>query len=190
MKRTLLLTAGLALVLLTGCVTLSIYPYYTAKDVVFDPALIGVWADPDKTNADHDTWSFEKSDDQAYKLTITDNDKKTEFDARLFKLKDHTFIDCLPRERPDYSTPCHMLLRVDHLQPTLEMHLLDYDWLGKLIEKQPKAIRHALIEKAGGKAGDHDGFVLTADTAELQKFILKHIKLKEAWGDALIMKRQ
>ncbi len=42
MKRTLLLTAGLALVLLTGCVTLSVYPYYTAKDVVFEPMPITI----------------------------------------------------------------------------------------------------------------------------------------------------
>ena len=190
MKRTLLLTAGLALVLLTGCVTLSVYPYYTAKDVVFDPALLGVWADPDKTNTDHDTWTFEKINDQTYRLIVTDNDKKTAFDARLFKLKDYTFLDCLTRDRNDYSVPCHMLLRVDRIQPSLEMHLLDYEWVGKLIEKQPKAIRHALITEAGDKSDENKGFVLTADTAELQKFILKHIKLKEAWGDALTMKRQ
>jgi len=179
-----------ALVLLTGCVTLSVYPYYTAKDVQFDAALLGNWVDPDKTNADLETWSFEKINDHTYRLTVTEKEEKTEFDAHLFKLKDHTFLDCLPREHSDYSTPCHLLLRVDRLQPALELRPLDYEWLGNLIEKQPKAIRHSTISQANAKGDDVKGFVLTADTAELQKFILKHIQTQEAWSKAMVMKRR
>lgn len=190
MKRIICLTAGLSLALLTGCVTLSVYPYYTAKDLTFDPALVGAWADPDKTNEDRETWTFEKTEHQTYHLTVTDKDEKTEFDAQLFELKNQMFLDCLPRERSDYSAPCHVLLRINRIQPTLEMHLLDFEWLSKLIEKQPKAIRHTLIEKAGGKTGDNEGLVLTADTAELQKFILKHIKTEEAWGEVKVMQKR
>jgi hypothetical protein len=175
---------------LTGCITLSVYPYYTAKDVTFDAALLGVWAEPDKTNADRETWTFEKIHDTAYRLTVTEKDEKTEFDARLFKLKNYTFLDCLPREHSDYSTPCHVLLRLDRIQPTLEMRLLDFEWLGKLLEKQPKAIRHTMVVEAGTKGDDEKTFVLTADTAELQKFILKYLKTEEAWGKAMVMKRK
>jgi hypothetical protein len=79
---------------------------------------------------------------------------------------------------------------VDQLQPALEMRLLNFDWLTKLLERQPKAIRHTIIEKAGGQSDSDKTFVLTADTAELQKFILKHIETKEAWSDVMMMKRQ
>ena len=189
MKRILSLTGGLALVLLTGCVTLSVYPYYTAKDVSFDPALLGIWVDPDNTNADRQTWSFDKVNDQTYRLTVTDKDEKTEFDARLFKLKGHTFLDCLPRDYKDFSTPCHVLLRIERTQPALETRLLSYEWIENLIEKEPKAIRHSLIPEAGKKGDDAKGFVLTADTTELQKFILKHIQTKEARKDKMVMRR-
>jgi hypothetical protein len=55
---------------------------------------------------------------------------------------------------------------------------LDYDWLEKLLEKNPKAIRHHIIEDHG------DGrLVLTADTAELQRFVVKHLKTEGAWGE-------
>jgi hypothetical protein len=189
MKQIICLTAGLALTVLTGCVTLSVYPYYTAKDVTFDPALVGVWAEPGKTNADRETWTFERVDDQSYRLTVTEDDKKTGYDARLFKLKGHTLLDCLPRERTDCLIPGHVLLRVDSLQPALEMRLLDYGWLGKLIEKQPKAIRHVMVPGYGQKADD-EMLVLTADTAELQKFVLKHLQTEDAWSDKIEMTRQ
>ena len=49
--------------------------------------------------------------------------------------------------------------------------------------RNPKAIRHIVI-----KTGDRpeDGrVVLTADTAELQRFVIKHLKTKGAWDDSL-----
>jgi hypothetical protein len=190
MKRIIFLTIGMALTLLTGCVVMSVYPYYTAKDVVFDPTLLGVWTDATKTNGDGESWTFEKVEEQKYQLVITENDKKTKFDACLFKIKNHLFLDCLAHERCDYSAPCHLLLRVDQLQPTLEMRLLNFDWLTKLLERQPKAIRHTIIEKAGGQSDSDKILVLTADTAELQKFILKQLETKEAWSDVMVMQRQ
>lgn len=190
MKRFTYLTAGLTILLLTGCVTMSVYPYYTAKDLTFDPALLGVWGEPGKTNADQETWTFEKLNATAYRLTVSEDDKRTEFDARLFRLKNQAFLDCLAREGSDYSTPCHMLLRVNQIQPTLEMRLLDYEWLEDLIEKQPKAIRHNVLVQAGEQGDKAQGFVLTADTAELQKFVLKHLKNEEAWSKPLLMEKR
>jgi len=190
MKRIIYLTAGLALVVLTGCVTLSVYPYYTAKDVTFDPALLGVWSEPDKQDADDESWTFEKLNDQAYRLVVKDKDETTEFEARLFKLKNNTFLDCLPAKHSDYSAPCHVLLRINQVQPRLEMHLLDFEWLSNLIEKQPKAIRHTMVVEANEKGDNEKSFVLTADTAELQKFVLKHLKDEAAWGKPMVMKKR
>jgi hypothetical protein len=79
---------------------------------------------------------------------------------------------------------------VDRLQPTLELRPLSYEWLEKLIAKQPKAIRHTAIVEANAKGDDTKGFVLTADTAELQKFVLKHIQTEEAWSKAMVMEKQ
>ena len=42
MKNTPKITTGLALIaFLAGCVVTSVYPYYTPKDLLFDPALVG-----------------------------------------------------------------------------------------------------------------------------------------------------
>jgi hypothetical protein len=189
-KLTIKIAAGLILTLLTGCVVTSVYPFYTPKDVVFDPALVGNWVDAGATNETKETWQFKPGDGQAYRFTLVDADKKTEYDAHLFKLKGQLFLDCLPRERHDDFVPPHYLLKVNRLQPNLEMQILDYKWLTDLVEKNPKAIRHLVVSKPSGESGEGT-LVLTADTAELQKFLLTHLKTKEAFGaDALIMKRQ
>jgi hypothetical protein len=188
MKNVTKTAAALALMsLLAGCVVTSVYPFYTAKDIEFDPALIGVWTDS-STNSENEHWRFEKMEGQAYLLTVQDKEKPTEFDARLFKLNGKRFLDFCPRERPDNSLPLHYLLRVTRIEPALEMNLLDYDWLKKLIEKDPKVIRHMVVPKKLGENGEGD-LVLTAETAELQKFILKHVKTAGAFGENLVMKR-
>jgi hypothetical protein len=130
----------------------------------------------------------EKSEGLAYKLIVQDGEKRTEYDTHLFKLRGRLFLDILPRERPDNSLPLHYLLKVTRIEPALEMNLLEYDWLKKLIEKDPKAIRHIVVPKKLGEDGEGD-LVLTADTAELQKFILKHEKTEGAFGKASVLNR-
>lgn len=189
MKTTIRIMTGLALVtFLAGCIVTSVYPWYTAKDVVFNSALIGAWADAGSTNAVNEHWQFSKLEGQAYLLSVQDKEKRTEFDARLFQLKGRLFLDCSPRERPDYSLPPHYLLRVTRIEPTLELKGLNYDWLKKLLAKDPKALRHLIAPKKVGESGEGD-LILTADTPALQKFILKHEHTKGAFGDPLVMER-
>lgn len=190
MKQVILSIFGLALVFLAGCVVNSIYPYYTAKDVIFDPALLGTWRDPANTNDNKESWVFEKIIGQTYKMT-TRSGETNEFDTHLFTLGGQRFLDCLPRFRAAYHTPEHFLLRVKSITPSLEMQLLDYEWLTKLIERDPKAIRHLIVpDEAGAQSSSPQGHLtLTADTAELRKFLLKHLNNTNAWVALMVMKK-
>lgn len=190
LKFPVTLALGLvAALFVSGCVVTSVYPFYHPNDVIFDPALLGVWAEAAKSDGDKENWTFEKTDDRTYKLITVDGDKKSEFDARLFKLKEHQFLDCLPRERTEGGLPLHHLMRVEAVSPGLEFRLLDYGWLGKLVEKDPRAIRHIVVPKTAGE-GDGGNLVLTADTAELQKFLRKHLKTADAWTEPVVMKQR
>ena len=177
------------LLFLTGCVVTSICPFYQTKDLTFDPALLGVWQDAKEDSTDKETWTFEKLDDRTYKLIATDGEKKNEFDAHLFQLKGALFLDLLSRERPDNAAPLHFLMRVDAVSPNLQMRLLKYEWLAKLVEQNPKVIRHTIVPKKGGD-GEGGDLVLTADTAELQKFTVKHLKTADAWSDPVKLKKR
>ena len=188
-KRVLPWLAVCLTVVVAGCVVPSIYPFYTEKEVVFDPALLGTW---EKTSVDADArevWTFEKSGDKEYKFTFIDGDRKNVFSAHLFRLKEHLFLDCLHVEQAGDGVPPHYLLRVAQIEPTLKAAMLDYTWLKKLLEKNPGAIRHVLTRDESGSTNSMH-IVLTADTAELQKFILKHIDGKDTFGDLDELKRR
>jgi len=171
---------GLALAL-TGCIVTSVYPFYFEKDVAFDPALLGDWTKGAPAREEH--WKFERYGETAYLLTYTTgSDKSSVMQARLFKLRGQRFLDLYASERSDDglfpTIPSHLLLRVLQTGPTLNINALNYDWLGKLLEKNPKAIRHHVVQVGGDKR-----LVLTADTAELQRFVVNHLKTQAAWKD-------
>lgn len=173
-KLNLLLLAGAA-VLLSACIP-SVNPFYTEKDAVFDPRLLGEWQEKD-TKDQPESWEFEKGDDKAYKLTTMDKEgKRGEFAAHLFKLKREHFLDLVPT-KCDYATnqadlvafamfPGHLLMRVSQLDSKLKLAAFNSDWLEKYLKEHPKALAHHLEDKH---------ILLTADTRALQRFVLKHL---------------
>jgi hypothetical protein len=164
-----------AALLLCSCIP-SVNPFFTEKDVVFDARLSGEWQAKEKPD-DPEIWQFEKSETNTYKLTITEKEgKQGQFDARLFKLKDECFLDLIPADC-NYATnqadlvaaamfPGHLLVRVSQFEPELRLTLFNFDWLQKYLEKNPAALAHHVEGK---------GIVLTAETRELQAFVLKHL---------------
>ena len=177
-KLNLLLLAGAA-ALLSACIP-SVNPFYTDKDVVFDPRLLGEWQEKD-TRDQPEIWGFEKANEKNYKLTTTDKEgKRGEFDANLFKLKQELFLDLMPT-KCDYATnqadlvsvamfPGHLIVRVPQLGSELKLAMIDYDWLEKHLKSNPKALAHHR---------EDDRILLTADTRALQRFVLKHLGEEE-----------
>lgn len=180
---------GLAVAFCAGCVVTSIYPFYMPKDVVYNAALVGVWAEAGATNAAIENWVFEKRATNAYKLTVNEKDKHTEYDATLFKLKGKLFLDCFPRGREGDLVPPHYLLKVPRIEPQFEYALMNYKWLEELLEKDPKAVRHVRVPDESGDDGKAR-VVLTADTAELQKFVSKYESVEGAFDETKPMRRQ
>lgn len=163
-----------ALLLLAGCVVTSVYPYFTAKDLISNEALVGKWAEADESNVAENHWVFSRTNGLAYTLTVRDGPQATEFKAHLFELKGRRYIDAEPIRREDHFIPAHYVLQVKRLDDSrLELCALDYKWLTSLLEKKPKALAHHWVDR---EAGTNSGgqLVLTAETAALQAFIAKH----------------
>jgi len=190
-----------------GCVPVfSLHPLYTKENVVFKQELLGTWTDP---NSDNSIWQFERNDESknAYTLLVdfgNDDGAKGLFEARLVKLKDQLFLDVYPAERgfeetmepleeaakdPNNSiwplnfvfiVPVHTFLKVDSIEPTLTMRLTDDDLMEKLLEQDPKAVKHTVLE---------DKFVLTASTKELQAFVLKYADDERLFSLPIVLKR-
>jgi len=180
MRKRSLFAVTAAAALFGACIP-SVNPFYTEKDVVLDTRLLGEWQEKDKPDSP-EIWKFEKSGDKGFKLTVFEKEgKEGKFDARLFKLKEECFLDIIPTDC-DYATkqadlvafsmfPGHLLVRVTQIEPELKLAFFNFDWLRKFLEKNPKALAHH-VESKTDKEG---GIILTAETRDLQKFVLKHL---------------
>ena len=162
----------------------SVNPFFTEKDVVFEPGLVGEWQTKD-TNEDLRTWKFVAATNNAYELTVIDkNDKHGQFEAHLVKLKNEQFLDIEPSDC-NYATnqndlvascmfPGHLLFRVPQTEPNLKLAFCNFDWLKKFLEAHPAALAHRT---------EHDTILLTAPTAELQKFVMEHLGTNELFQE-------
>jgi hypothetical protein len=161
-------TAALALTLLAACVP-SVHPLYTEKDLVQNPALSGSWTNI--KSSDH--WAFEAAEGKSYQLVQTDPDGRVAtFSAHLLKLDGVLFLDVQVTDLKGGEDklneiaqmaliPGHLFFKVEALGPDLKLAIMNPDWLGKLLEKSPKALAHIKTDHA---------FTITASTKELQRF--------------------
>lgn len=184
--------------LLGGCVpVMSLHPLYTKENVVFDKKLLGTWVDdPNKPEM---TWRFESIDkpENAYKLIFTGEDGlRGSFVAHLVKLKDRLFLDVFPSEVPWdledpnesdwpynllFMIPTHTVVKIDAIGADLKLRLVLETQLKKLIEENPDAIAHVVIE---------DRPVLTASTKELQAFVLKYADGDKLFTDEIVLEHE
>jgi len=189
MKTRLTLLITLAALVLAGCFVPSVNPLYTEKDLIFDPALVGTWGE---TN-DDTRLVFTRDGEKTYKWTIHEKEGQSEFRAHLLRLGAHRFLDArVARMKGKWEgsewgraasvlRPAHVFFKISLTNDTLRLDALDPDWLNKLLKKDTQAIAHERITEP-----DHDDerILLTASTADLQRFILKHAGDTNAFAKA------
>ena len=172
--------------LIGGCVP-SWNALFTEKDLIFDEKLVGVF-----NGDDDEVWEFAKDGDKKYKLTYTDKDGKATFDAHLLKIQNRQFLDVQLDEKGYEGlklnalakltmVPARMFFRVDEMGGSLKLAAVNPDWLAKHLEKNPKAIAH--LKKA-------EMLFFTAETKDLQIFVIKHVEGEALFGDPFTLKRK
>ena len=183
-----LIGAGAVLSLLAGCIVSSVYPFYTSKDLIFDSGLVGRWA---KTGADNEFWQFADSNGKYYRLTTTDGQATNGLDAHLFRLKKYQFLDLLTTNRDQFQMPVHLISKVLRTDDNMTLQFLDYGWLTSLLETNPALLRHIVVPENSDNTNSDNMVYLTADTRDLQKFLLSHVEDTNAFnsGSAVELKR-
>ncbi len=170
--------------ILGGCVP-SLHPLYTDKDLTFEEKLSGSWSDSEQI------WKFEgDSEEKSYELIILDKDlKKGEFTAHLVKIDNMLFLDLFP-EKPGLQAHdfykfhllrVHTFVRVEQIEPTLQMQMMNPDTIKQMLKNDPNLIKHEIVEE--------DRIILTASTEQLQKLMKKHANDEDFFGDTTEFKR-
>lgn len=178
---------SVALLFLAGCIVTSVYPYYTDKDLVSEPALLGKWVDPEQTNSVEYIQIIQRGTN-GYWLTDVETNKPECIEIHLFRLKQQLFLDTCPTNRDLDFVPVHQISKVTKLGQTLEMASLNYKWLSELIEKKPGTIRHIVVNEDPND-DSKKRIVLTDDTKNLQRFVLKYLNDTNAWGESSRLKK-
>jgi hypothetical protein len=165
-----------------GCVVPSLNTIYTPDKAVFEPALIGHWAE-----ADSDVkYEFVQGEGESYGLITTNAEgKEGHFICNLVKLGENTFLDMYPGEldkvyeayAPWDFVPTHTFYLVKLQNSELVVSTLNPDWLMQLHGAQPEAIKVAEWQFEQGDTMP----LLTASTAELQDFIAKNAATPDAF---------
>jgi hypothetical protein len=109
-----------AAAILAGCVVTSVCPFYTEKDLVSEPALVGDWIKEGKNAADYEVWKFEKSAARAYRFTLIEADKATVMEAHAFKLQGQLFLDIASIDQDIHAIPPHYCWQAQLLDQVLE----------------------------------------------------------------------
>ena len=182
--RTSTFLAGATAAVLTGCVVTSVCPYYSEKDLVTEPAMVGSWSN---TKNPGETWKFEKWTNFAYRLTLAEPSKTTVMEAHAFKLNGQLFLDIFSLEQDYHVIPAHYLLKVEQTAPTLKFSELDDGWLKSFLTNKPTAIAFHILNADDPAASR---VVLTADTSSVQSFVVRHLDTPGAWRDACELRRE
>jgi hypothetical protein len=164
----------LAAIIFGGCVVQSIQPLFAEKELVSYPALVGTWAQQDGEK-EIGVWAF-VAHEQQYELTHTDEKgHKAIITVGAGKLGTNMFLDGFPAnllpggELNDVAQVhligAHTFVRLVKTNDALVILAMDYEWLEKLLQENPKAIAHVVQDKRP---------ILTASTEELQKFVAKY----------------
>jgi len=172
--------------LLSGCFIKSLYPFYTKKDIVYDTRIIGTWLDNDSSK-----WVIKQlirwpiKPDSAYQVEIVDKDGKPgSFSAHLFRLNNQLYFDFYPNGKIGSNdlidasiVLSHSLAKITYTGTHIKMQWFNEVWFEQLLNQNKIRIKNEKVE---------GGYLLTASTAELQKFIIKYGNdpqaFKTDWG--------
>ena len=182
MKRLNLILAialSVTFILIAGCFPLSLNPFYTEKDVIFNPDFLGVW----NNNRTGQTWEFTSVNRNNYYVEGASGGSD-HFIAHLFKIQDTLYLDVYPEGgfANNLMIPTHMIVRVKKTESTLVTSYLNTRWLLQYLKDNPGGISYAFVPDENEPDDISLGLlVLTSSTGDLQRLLIEIQNTEEAF---------
>ena len=195
MKTRIILLSLLLIFFLQGCLVKSLHPFFTEQDILFKKELLGNWTDKDSA-----AWEIRQhmritgllkpnAPDKSYDISLTDNKGTSHYIAHLFRLEDQLYLDFLPTDiscQNDLAglhlVATHSLAQVDLSGGKIIIRWYNEEWLIGLFNNNKIRIAHERVPYDPDQRNPESmQVILTAQTEELQKFIIKYGNDPEAF---------
>lgn len=173
---------------LSGCGVISTNPVYTAKDVLYDDALVGTWQTRDELFFGRIEVSRWAPADDSYRIVVMDQNDKKQLGvvrAYLFKMDDQRYLSLeveepLPSGTPPTKRISYTTLAYDQSDGKVKLRALTSGWLYSKLLGDPAAIKHETVR--GDKPDETFRYYrLTATTEELRAFYQSQLSDRDAW---------
>lgn len=157
------------LLVLHSQTVLSLNPLFTEQEAFLFPQAESKWA-----LFDNDTLVIKKKGDNFYLLKYGKANNPSQYEAVFIKVGNTTILDLVPnipdtigsKEYRKQMQCLHSFLKIKIEKDTLWVAELNYAWFYKQLKLNETLIAHSLIE---------GGFLITATSHELRKFIEAHV---------------
>jgi hypothetical protein len=190
MKTKFVVGLALTAAFLGGCVVQSIQPLFSEKEFITYPSLAGTWTQKEE-GKELGLWTFTVKDNRYVLKQRDEKGREATFHVAVGKIGTDVFLDFSPDDpAPEHGLndfmsvnliPAHVFAKVRKTNDALVLVTMDYEWLEKHLQENPKAIAHILQDKRP---------VLTATTGELQKFFAKHAQDEKVFKNSIQLVRK
>ena len=161
MKTKNILLFAIMGLLMSGCFIKSLNPFYTKKDIVYDPKIIGTWLDGDSV-----VWKIKQQmkglmgpsgPDNSYQVEILEKKGSVaSFNVHLFQLDNQYYLDFYPNGKigsndmvEENIVLTHSLAKVEYTGNNIEIKWFNEVWFEKLLKENKIRIRHEILPNNG-----------------------------------------
>jgi hypothetical protein len=178
---------------LGGCATYSVHPFYKPDEDTLEPGLVGMWAVEDTKI------TIQANKGGTYEAVFANSSSHGDcpYEVRLIRVGKNLFADAIfddasPKGKdidlPYGAAALHILLRLSLNRDVLSMARLNHDWLVNQLQAKKLTVAHEYMDENEDRS--HSNILLTASSADLQKFIQQISDSPDAFEEPVIMQRQ
>jgi hypothetical protein len=174
------------LIILKGCLLLTLHPLFTPSEYEIVTGIDGVWLAEDNQSS----WNFQITEDNVYRLIVVEKDTNSSsggeshitptvaMDTSVFKssfgtINKKLYLDLLVIPKDKRMTmgsiqlaSTHSFFLVEIKGDGLLIYPADFKWIEDNLKNKKIKIKHEKLE--------NDNIILTASTKELKQFVKKY----------------
>jgi hypothetical protein len=158
---------GIAALLSSGCLVLTLHPVYDDGSIAWDDALLGEWRDAE----DNAQVTVTRAEWRSYHVRFVRPSETAEFTGYLTEIGNEHFLDLMPERGEDYGpvlVPVHLVLKVKRRGERWEVATFDYEALRR------EALAGRRIGGGVAALDQKHNVLLTGSSAELREWLRAH----------------